>query len=213
MKALLYSYHLSSCSFRARIALELAKIKYKYCGIHLLQDGGAQNQKPYRDLNPKGEVPFYVEDGFGISQSMAICLYINDQHLGGSLLPKDLKLKIRCLEMTEIINSGIQPLQNLRLVQEVQKLSDKIERGTWNSLWLERGLPAFEARLKEFSGPYSMGKELSLVDVFLVPQVFNGKRFDFDFSRFPRLWESFNNLMQLASFQKAEPSRQPDAQS
>ncbi|MCB0361834.1 MAG: glutathione S-transferase N-terminal domain-containing protein, partial [Bdellovibrionales bacterium] len=65
----LYSYFRSSCSYRVRIALNIKKLSYRYVPVHLLNEGGEQNQSDFRQLNPKGEVPLLTHNGFHLSQS------------------------------------------------------------------------------------------------------------------------------------------------
>jgi maleylpyruvate isomerase len=59
---------------------------------------------------------------------------------------------------------------------------------------------------------YCWGDTPTLADCCLVPQVFNGQRFDCDFSGLPRTMAAFEACMQLDAFQRAQPSRCPDAE-
>merc|ERR1712130_198961 len=49
----LYSYFRSSCSWRVRIALELAGVKVDQVAVHLVKGGGEQHAADYKKLNPK----------------------------------------------------------------------------------------------------------------------------------------------------------------
>lgn len=53
----LYGYFRSSCSYRVRIALGLKGLAYEHVGVHLLKDGGEQNQPAFRAKNPLAQVP------------------------------------------------------------------------------------------------------------------------------------------------------------
>ena len=44
------------------------------------------------------------------------------------------------------------------------------------------------------------------------PQIFNGRRFDCDFSGLPRSMAAFEACMDLDAFQRAQPSQSPDAE-
>ena len=49
-----------------------------------------------------------------------------------------------------------------------------------------------------------------MADCCLVPQVFNGKRFDVDFGGLTRTMAAFDACMRHPAFQKAQPSNCPD---
>jgi maleylacetoacetate isomerase/maleylpyruvate isomerase len=46
----------------------------------------------------------------------------------------------------------------------------------------------------------------------LVPQIFNGKRFNVNFDGLPLTMAAFDACMKLDAFQKAQPSACPDAE-
>lgn len=70
----------------------------------------------------------------------------------------------------------------------------------------------FEAAIKKTAGKYCYGDEVSLVDICLIPQVYNAKRFGVDLSKFPTISAICDELEKLPAFQKAHPSVQPDAE-
>ena len=88
-KVILYSYWRSSCSYRVRIALNLKKIEYEIKAIHLVKDGGQQLTEEYQKLNPSKMVPALVIDNQTLSESMAICEYLEDTRNETPLFPSD----------------------------------------------------------------------------------------------------------------------------
>ena len=74
-RAILYDYYRSSACYRVRIALNLKRIEYEARPINLAT--GAQKDGSYRDLNPQGFVPMLVMDGQTITQSLAICDFLD----------------------------------------------------------------------------------------------------------------------------------------
>jgi maleylpyruvate isomerase len=50
-----------------------------------------------------------------------------------------------------------------------------------------------------------------LTGEFLVPQVFNARRFEIDTRRYPTIERITSNALRLAAFADAAPGRQPDA--
>ncbi len=60
-------------------------------------------------------------------------------------------------------------------------------------------------------GPFAFGARPTLADIYLVPQVFNARRFDISARRLPEDRRCRRGLLQLPAFEKAAPARQPDA--
>ena len=57
---------------------------------------------------------------------------------------------------------------------------------------------------------YCYGDTPTLADCCLVPQIFNGKRFDVNFDGLPLTMGAFDACMKLPAFQQAQPSNCPD---
>jgi glutathione S-transferase len=51
-----------------------------------------------------------------------------------------------------------------------------------------------------------------MADCCLVPQVFNAKRYSADLGPYPTLMRIFDACMKLEAFDRAQPSKQPDAE-
>lgn len=210
----LYSYWRSSCSWRVRIGLNLKGLAYTYEAVHLIKDGGQQNSEAYRALNPMRTVPtLELEEGGVVrrlSQSIAILEYLEERYRTPALLPSEPLLRARVRMLAEMVNSGIQPLQNLSVLQFVKgelKADDKAFGAHWNT----RGLVALEAAVKETAGTYCVGDTVSLADIFLVPQLHGARRFGVDLTAFPTLTRIEAACDKLPAFQAAHPDRQPDA--
>jgi maleylpyruvate isomerase len=210
----LYSYWRSSCSWRVRIALNLKGLSYTYEAVHLLKDGGQQHSEAYRALNPMRTVPTLEFEEGGVvrrlSQSIAILEYLEERHRTPALLPADPLLRARARMLAEMVNSGIQPLQNLSVLQFVKnelKGDDRVFAANWNA----RGLTALEAAVKETAGTYCLGETISFADICLVPQLYGARRYGVDLAQFPTLTRIEAACEKLPAFQAAHPDRQPDA--
>jgi len=213
-KLVLYSYWRSSCSWRVRIALNLKNIDYEYRAVHLVQDGGMQLKDEYKAISPMCQVPSLVlPDGHVLTQSMAIIEYIEEAYQDETrLFPKDLRHRAKVRQICEMINSGTQPLQNLAVLKYYSP--DGGERAKWANHWIENGLLAVEKVLADGrDGRYCVGDSLTAADAFLVPQVYNAKRFKVDMTQMPVIMEIMDNLEGLEPFKKAHPDVQPDGQS
>ncbi len=211
---ILYSYWRSSCSYRVRIALNLKELEYEYREVHLIRDGGEQRKPDYLALNPKGEVPCLIHRGKPLSQSMAIIEYLQKAFSYKlSLFPANPWEGARVRQLCEMVNAGIQPMQNLSVLQELdQRFQTGAEgQADWARHWIDRGLQALESAVKITGGRYCFGDEISAADLFLVPQIYNALRYNLDLNAYPTLKRINETCLALEAFQRAEPSRQPDA--
>lgn len=208
----LYSYFRSSSAYRVRIALNHKQISYDYIPVHLLKDGGEQKTSAYEKINPKAEVPVLEDKNVRLSQSVAIFLYLDRANINNPLFPKAFPDFEKCIELVEIINSGIQPLQNLSILQKLKKdyeITDE-QKNEWVKEAIRKGLLAYSKKISP-EGPYSMGTELSAADMFLIPQLYNAHRYDIDFTGLERLLQIEKTCLMLNSFKTAHPDIQPDS--
>lgn len=213
-KLKLYAYFRSSASYRARIALNLKGVPYEILPIHLLKDGGEQRTPEYKRLNPMAQVPALVfPDGRVISQSTAILEYLEERYPKPALMPQDPWERAKVREIAQLINSGIQPLQNIGVTQELTRLYGAGERAVfeWNAHWIRKGFDGLEPLLRTTAGSYCVGSQLSLAECFLIPQVFNARRFEIDLSRYPTIARIDALCRTQKAFQDAAPEKQPDA--
>ncbi|XP_076017776.1 maleylacetoacetate isomerase isoform X1 [Genypterus blacodes] len=204
-KPVLHGYFRSSCSWRVRIAFALKDIEYDQVPVNLIKDGGQQLTEEYKALNPMRQVPAVEIDGITLSQSLAVIQYIDETRPGPRLLPADPKKRAQVRMISDLIASGIQPLQNLYVIQKVG--AEKVQ---WAQHFLERGFQSLEPLLKQTAGKYCVGDEISMADICLVPQVYNAERFKVDMGQFPTIQRLNQSLMEMEAFKVSHPSCQPD---
>lgn len=208
----LHNYFRSSASFRVRIALELKGLRYDYLPVHLVK--GEHKSAAYSAVSPSGLVPtLETDDGQRLGQSMAIIEYLDEVHPQPPLLPADPVDRARVRGLAQLIACEIHPLNNLRVLKYlVRELKVEEEaKNTWYRHWVREGLLAFERELAQLPrGTYVWGDTPTLADCCLVPQIFNGRRFDVDFSGLDRTLAAFDACMQHPAFQRAQPSSCPD---
>lgn len=206
----LYSYWRSSASWRARIGLALKGVAYEYVAVNLLKDGGEQHGDAYRAVNPMQQVPTLVlDDGRHISQSLAILAYLDETIASPPLLPADPYLRARARQLAELVNAGIQPLQNTGPLRELKARG--VDDKAWAQHFIARGLDALELSAGETAGAFLVGDAVTMADVCLVPQLHNARRFGLDPARWPLLARVEAACARLEPFQSAHPDRQPDA--
>jgi len=210
----LHGYWRSSCSWRVRIALNLKGLSYEYVPVHLVKDGGEQHSAAYRALNPMRMVPTleFTDGGrvHHLSQSLAILEYLEERHPSPALLPADPVLRARVRMLSEVMNSGIQPLHNLSVMQRIKgelKGDDK----AWAAHWIDRGLAALQALAQETAGRYCVGDGVSFADLCLVPQLYSARRFGVDLQPYELLTRVEAACASLPAFQAAHADRQSDA--
>jgi maleylacetoacetate isomerase len=208
----LYNYFRSSASFRVRIALELKGLGYDYAPVHLAK--GEHKLPGYAAVSPSMLVPMLeIEGGERLGQSMAIIEYLDETHPEPPLLPRDALGRARVRALAQLVACEIHPLNNLRVLKYlVRELKVEEEaKNTWYRHWVREGLQTYERELTQLpAATYSYGDTPTLADCCLVPQIFNGQRFNVDFSGLPRTMAAFDACMKLPAFQQAQPSNCPD---
>jgi maleylacetoacetate isomerase len=211
---ILYSYFRSSAAYRVRIALNLKNIEYKICPVHLLKHGGEQFTPDFLALNPQGRVPTLVVDNQVLTQSSAIIEYLEEAYLLPPLLPADPMDRAYVRSVAQLIACDIHPLNNLRVLnylKEKHRLEDKTD---WYRHWIREGFAALEKLLRKSGkkGRFCFGDTPGMADAFLIPQVYNGLRFDCEMKDFPLINDIYWNCMQERAFIDAAPENQPDAE-
>ncbi|XP_045918562.1 maleylacetoacetate isomerase isoform X1 [Micropterus dolomieu] len=204
-KPVLHGYYRSSCSWRVRIAFALKGIEYDQVPVSLIKDGGQQYTQQFKTLNPMQQVPAVEIDGITLSQSLAVVQYIDETRPGPRLLPADPKKRAQVRMISDLIASGIQPLQNLYVIQKIG--AEKVQ---WAQHFIDRGFQALEPILKQTAGKYCVGDEISMADICLVPQVYNADRFKVDIGQFPTIKRLNETLVEIEAFKVSHPSNQPD---
>ena len=216
MKPKLYSFWRSSAAFRVRIALNLKGIDYEVIPVHLNKNGGDQLSEAYASKNPNRLVPLLEDGKNSIHQSLAIVEYLNDVHPEPALLPSSPidRAWVRSLAMDIAID--IHPINNLRVLRYLIKqlgISNEAKDG-WYQHWMQVGLESLEKQLcnDQRTGKFSYGNHPGLVDICLVPQLFNALSSKMDVSPYPTLMRIFNECMQLPAFMNASWEKQIDAE-
>jgi len=209
----LYTYFRSSAAFRVRIALNLKGLAYEPVFVHLAK--GEHRAAGYAKVNPQGLLPtLELDDGTRLSQSLAIIEYLDEAHPAKPLIPRDVLGKARVRSLSYLIASEIHPVNNLRVLQHLKRAlgQNDDQVNTWYRHWIADGLAKLEAELTGARGKFCHGDTPTMADCCLVPQIFNAKRYQSDLAPYPNTMRVFDACMQLDAFDRAQPSRQPDAE-
>jgi maleylpyruvate isomerase len=212
-----YDYWRSSSAWRVRIALNIKQIAVERRAVNLAPRGepGAQHSAEFRALNPMSQVPVLVVEGAPgpprtLTQSMAILEYLEERFPSPPLLPADPWLRARARQLAEMVNAGIQPMQNLALLQRLHE-SGLAEPKELARHHIARGLGAIEAIAGETAGRFLVGDAATLADLCLIPQLYSARRFNVDLSLFPKLLLVETSCAALPPFAEAHPDVQAEA--
>ena len=209
----LYTYFRSSAAFRVRIALNLKSLAYEPVFVHLAK--GEHRKREYAGVYPQGLLPTLLDEGEALSQSLAIIEYLEETHPRPALLPQDALGRARVRSLSLLVACEIHPLNNLRTLQHLKRALGQSEEqvNAWYRHWIADGFAKLEADLaRGGSGRFCHGDSPSMADCCLVPQVFNARRYQSDLGPYPTVMRIFDACMQLEAFDRAQPSKQPDAE-
>ncbi len=207
-RAILYDYFRSSAAYRVRIALNLKGVDYEQRSVNLAE--GAQKDAAYRALNPQGFVPMLVIDGHQLTQSLAICDYLDANFEPAPFVPKDAAERSHVLALALTVACDIHPLNNLRVLKYLSgPLSQPQDvKDEWYRHWVAEGLAALEALARPRAGAFLVGDTPCLADICLVPQLYNARRFAVPLNDYPTLRRADESASALAAFAAAHPDRQ-----
>lgn len=211
----LYTYFRSSAAYRVRIALALKGLSFKPVYVHLVKNGGEHRSSSYRAVNPQGLVPALEDDGAVVSQSIAICEYLEEKYPDPALLPATHADRAYVRALMAAVACDIHPLNNLRVLNHLTgplQLSGDVRLG-WYKHWIAVGFEALESQLvaSGVAGRFAFGDTPTLADAFLVPQVYNARRFDCPLDAYPTITRIADACEALDAFHAARPEAQGDA--
>ncbi len=212
-KLVLYNYWRSSSSYRVRIALAAKGLAYDYAVVNILKDEHASDEHKAR--SPMGYVPCLSVDGKPFVESVALIELLDEVFPEPALFPRDPFARARVRALVEIVNSGTQPLQNRHVM--LHRSPDAEHQKSWAKYFIARGLMALEALMTMYErelggrGRFAYGDTLGAADAFLVPQMYNARRFGLELASYPRVVAAEEAALATDAVQAALPENQPDA--
>ena len=204
----LFHYWRSSCSWRVRWAMKVKGVPYTDEPVNLLL--GEQRSQAFLQMNPLGTVPVLRTGNHVFTQSVAIIEWLEETYPTPALLPSNPTDRMRVRQLSMIMAADTQPLQNLAAQKYYS--ADAEKRKTNAQHWITKGLQAYESIVQQTAGTYSVGSQLSMADICLVPQCYNAERFAVDLSRYPTIHRIYKHCLTLKSCDQAAPHNQPGAQ-
>lgn len=213
MKLVLHGYFRSGTTYRVRLALNWKALEYDYVPVNLVQ--GAQSEPGFVSKNPQGLVPALEADGAILTQSPAILEWLEETFPDKPLLPSDPLMRARVRAFAAAIGCDIHPIQNLRVMKKVKTDYGVGQDGAqgWARHWITTGFEALERLAEDADGTngFLFGDSPTLAEVYLLPQMYNARRFGVDLEPYPRLVAADAAARVLPPFERAAPEHQPDA--
>ena len=204
----LYSMDFNSAGQRVRTALHLKEIPFEYISVKEI------GWDAYRAVNPQGLMPTLDVDGRRFAQSTAILEYLEEAYPERPLLPADPVVRGLVRAFAQFVGSDMHPLHVTRVRNRLKESFNATEEATreWYRHWVTTGLTALEELLRRRPDPsrFCYGDTPTFADLYLVPEVMNGRRYGTDMTPFPLIAGVDEACRALPAFQAGMPDRQPD---
>lgn len=212
MRLKLYHYWRSTSSWRVRWALAHKNVECEFVSVNLLDD---ESDRPeHRARNPMGyvpvleflDVPATKQARHYMTESTAIIEWLEERYPHNPLLPGNAEDRAHLRRLAELVNSGVQPLQNNAVL--FAHSEDFEERLKWAQIWIRKGLEAYQTWIKDSAGLYSVGNEITLADLYLVPQCYAALRQNVEIeTEFPKLAEIYARALKTPACASSHPDR------
>jgi len=173
-------------------------------------------QSSYAQKNPTCLVPLLLDGNVPVHQSLAIIEYLEETNPTTPLLPMTAidRAWVRSLAMD--IAMDTHPLSNLRVLRYLVRILgvSVADKDVWYQHWIALGLENLEKQLSidPRVGRFGLGDQPGLIDICLVPQIFNALSAKIDVSTYPTLMKIFHECMKLPAFINASWENQVDAE-
>ena len=146
------------------VALEELGLAYQ---VHRVYLGGEQHTPEFTKLNPNNKIPVLVDDGFVLTESGAILIYLAEKT--GKLLATDRNVRAKTIEMVMFQMASLGPMLGQLLVF----------RGPWQDKHPDVTNRYFKEASRIFSvlntrlegRQYFAGNDFSIADIAMLPWV------------------------------------------
>ncbi|XP_030644275.1 glutathione S-transferase A [Chanos chanos] len=181
--------------WRIMIVLEEKNLK-GYNQKLLSFEKGEHKAKETLEINPRGQVPAFKHGNNAVNESIAACLYLENQFKsnGTNLIPQNAQEQAlmyqRTIEILNLQQKIIDVVTYTRRVPEEERHDSAVKR---NKDALAAELKIWEGYMQK-GGPYMAGKSFSLADAVCFPTIALVFRLGLAQEKYPKL-VGYHNLM------------------
>jgi glutathione S-transferase len=170
--------------------------------IHMVEKNDGPNgikSPEYLKKNPRGNVPFFTDEGKGMIEGGAIIVYLCDKE--GKLIPQSGYERAQVLQWLMFANATLHPAYgrtfwiNTNLPEEQREAALKTARSQIQDLW-----DYVEQQLNQNGGSYLTGNDVSAAD-FLLTTIANWNPQAYNFG--PKTKALLQSVSSRPSYQKA----------
>ena len=170
-------------AFRALWVAKELGLDYEHLPIEI-GDAGARSPE-FLAINPNGRLPFIVDDGFVLFESLAITLYLAKKHALGTLYPATLEGEAKTWQWSLWAVTEVDRGVNIWSLHAVRLPPDERDAGK-----REEALQILAAPFKVLDAaltmqPYLLGSEFSIADLNVAAVI--SRAVDMDLSAAPNL--------------------------
>jgi glutathione S-transferase len=170
-------------AFRALWVAEELGLDYEHHPIEI-GDAGARTPE-FLALNPNGRLPVIVDDGFVLSESLAITLYLAKKHSTGKLYPVALEDEARAWQWSFWAISEVDRGVNIWSLHAV-----RLPPAERNAVLREEALKVIAAPFRVLDAaltkhPYLLGEEFTVADLNVAAVI--SRAVDMDLAAWPNL--------------------------
>ena len=170
-------------AFRALWIAEEVGLDYEHLPIEI-GDAGASAPE-FRKLNPNGRLPFIVDDGFVLFESLAITLYLAKKHSNGRLYPAALEDEAKTWQWTSWALTEVDRGVNIWSLHAVRLPEAERDAGKREEALRVLAKPFRVLDAAVATQPYLIGDDFTVADLNVAAVI--SRAVDMDLSAVPNL--------------------------
>ncbi len=203
----LYDHPLSPNTRKIRaLAIELG-MELEIINVDLMK--GEHKTPAYLAKNPNGKVPMFDEDGWILTESVAIMQYLADKKPEKGLYPTEARLRAKCnqwlvWDVTHLAGEGAFPLLQERWLRPMMKMDARAQVE-------EKALEQFNRFCAVLNGAvegkqYLVGDRFTIADIAILGTFMLRDGGRYDLAQFPHLRAYLDRNEQRESWKKTAPA-------
>jgi len=171
----------------------------------------------WTSLSPTGLIPAMTDGDYALSESSAICLYLERKQAAPSILPAGDKEYGRAMFLDDYAGWLFRSLVRELFFQKV--VTPVVLKGTTDQSVIDNLLTQVQPKIfayleSEIDGKFLVGSALSLADIAIVSNLINYQYLGFaiEAAKYPKLKKYADSIIDLDPFRKALAAEAPVAE-